>query len=237
MVAEAQGVQDFLADSASQLTPHGLMELHAGLKENEVAVLFRNNHFSTIFKRAGKLYVLVTDQGYVTEHKVIWEELSDVGGNTAFVDGAFQSAQASTTQYTVEQAFNEDAAAQAAQLLSTAGGEGAGGPAGTGGAGGDGGPPYGDYLPTGLTAQQQADADYALALSLQEEINVQAENEAAAARRQQEQAANPAPGRPAAEAPPPPPGGARRRDPTLRRPGRGGAAGESGKAGGSCAVM
>lgn len=33
------------------------------------------------------------------------------------------------------------------------------------------------------------------------------------------------------------PGGARRRDPTLRRPGRGGAAGESGKAGGSCAVM
>ena len=35
------------------------------------------------------------------------------------------------------------------------------------------------------------------------------------------------------------PGGARRRDATLtpRRPGRGGAAGESGKAGGSCAVM
>jgi hypothetical protein len=54
----------FLESSASQLTYYGLSELHSSLKSNELCVLFRNNHFSTMYKNPvdKKLYVLVTDQ-------------------------------------------------------------------------------------------------------------------------------------------------------------------------------
>jgi hypothetical protein len=43
-------VDRFLAESASQLTYFGLIMLHEGMKERELAVFFRNNHFSTLFK-------------------------------------------------------------------------------------------------------------------------------------------------------------------------------------------
>ena len=38
-----------------------------GLKPRQLAVLFRNNHFNTLFKFEDALYVLVTDQGYLHE--------------------------------------------------------------------------------------------------------------------------------------------------------------------------
>lgn len=38
-----------------------------GLKPRQLAVLFRNNHFNTLFKIEDALYVLVTDQGYLHE--------------------------------------------------------------------------------------------------------------------------------------------------------------------------
>lgn len=43
--------EQFLESSASQLTYHGLCELNSVMADNELAVIFRNNHFSTIFKR------------------------------------------------------------------------------------------------------------------------------------------------------------------------------------------
>jgi len=42
--------EEFLSTSASQLTYHGLCELSATLKEEQLCVLFRNNHFSTLYK-------------------------------------------------------------------------------------------------------------------------------------------------------------------------------------------
>ena len=39
-------MQDFLA--TSQLTYHGLTELHAALEPMQLAVFFRNNHFGTV---------------------------------------------------------------------------------------------------------------------------------------------------------------------------------------------
>jgi hypothetical protein len=38
-----------------------------GLKPRQLAVLFRNNHFNTIFKIEDSLFILVTDQGYLHE--------------------------------------------------------------------------------------------------------------------------------------------------------------------------
>nr|XP_054757685.1 ubiquitin carboxyl-terminal hydrolase MINDY-1-like [Lytechinus pictus] len=82
--------EQFLASNASQLTYHGLCELNSTIKEEELCVFFRNNHFSTLYKHNNELYVLVTDQGFLTESNVVWETLSNVEGDSYFVDGTFR---------------------------------------------------------------------------------------------------------------------------------------------------
>ena len=47
----------FLDESASQLTYHGLAELSSTINEEQMAVFFRNNHFSTIYKRKVSLFL------------------------------------------------------------------------------------------------------------------------------------------------------------------------------------
>ncbi len=42
--------EEFLHASASQLTHYGLAQLIARVKEDELCVLFRNNHFITLYK-------------------------------------------------------------------------------------------------------------------------------------------------------------------------------------------
>ena len=39
----------------------------------------------------GELFLLVTDQGFLTENGVVWETLSNVDGNCHFVDADFRS--------------------------------------------------------------------------------------------------------------------------------------------------
>eukprot|EP00301_Raphidiophrys_heterophryoidea_P026770 c9314_g1_i1.p1 GENE.c9314_g1_i1~~c9314_g1_i1.p1 ORF type:complete len:256 (+),score=80.00 c9314_g1_i1:22-768(+) len=82
-------LQEFLDESASQLTYHGLAQLHEAIRDGQLAVLFRNNHFSTIFKFQGKIHVLVTDQGYMHESRVVWERLCQVDGDTEFLSHDF----------------------------------------------------------------------------------------------------------------------------------------------------
>ena len=48
--------QQFLEESASQLTYHGLCELNTRMRDGELAVFFRNNHFSTIYKQVARLF-------------------------------------------------------------------------------------------------------------------------------------------------------------------------------------
>jgi ubiquitin carboxyl-terminal hydrolase MINDY-1/2 len=80
----------FLQASASQLTYHGLQLLHESMDVDVPCVFFRNNHFSTIVKRSdGKLYTLVTDQGFAQESQVVWETLDTVDGDSEFVDSDF----------------------------------------------------------------------------------------------------------------------------------------------------
>lgn len=78
LIAEGQLVEDFLGRTASQLTFQGLTQLYETVRENELCVFFRNNHFSTLFKYEGRLYLLVTDQGYLHEDRVVWERLDEV---------------------------------------------------------------------------------------------------------------------------------------------------------------
>ena len=61
----------------------------ASIKEGELAVFFRNNHFSAIYKEKSELFLLVTDQGFLKEPKVVWETLSSIDGDGHFVDEKF----------------------------------------------------------------------------------------------------------------------------------------------------
>merc|ERR1712029_471164 len=88
-VSQSLIAQQFLEESASQLTYHGLCELTTSIKEGELAVFFRNNHFSAIYKEKSELFLLVTDQGFLKEPKVVWETLSSIDGDGHFVDEKF----------------------------------------------------------------------------------------------------------------------------------------------------
>ncbi|XP_057834807.1 uncharacterized protein LOC131045273 isoform X1 [Cryptomeria japonica] len=83
-------IDHFLRSNASQLTVYGLFCLQEGLKERELCVFFRNNHFSTMFKLNGDIYLLATDQGYMNQPDLVWEKLNEVHGDTVFMTGKFK---------------------------------------------------------------------------------------------------------------------------------------------------
>ncbi|RWS13118.1 hypothetical protein B4U79_03794 [Dinothrombium tinctorium] len=89
LVAEALIAEQFLEKTASQLTYHGLSQLISNIKEGELSVLFRNNHFITLYKHKKELYQLVTDQGFLTESNVVWETLNNIENDGQFVDSDF----------------------------------------------------------------------------------------------------------------------------------------------------
>ncbi|EFX62392.1 hypothetical protein DAPPUDRAFT_270490 [Daphnia pulex] len=91
VVLEALVIENFLERSASQLTYHGLSELTTSMEDDQIGVLFRNNHFSTIYKRQKELLQLVTDQGFLGESSVVWETLGSIDGDGQFVDSHFRT--------------------------------------------------------------------------------------------------------------------------------------------------
>lgn len=86
---EGEMAEQFLQQTASQLTYYGLASLRNTLKEGELCVFFRNNHFSTLLKQKGELYLLVTDLGYLHEPHLVWEKLTRIDGDSIFVDNDF----------------------------------------------------------------------------------------------------------------------------------------------------
>ncbi|XP_075714055.1 ubiquitin carboxyl-terminal hydrolase MINDY-2 [Rhinoderma darwinii] len=89
LVSEGLVAEQFLNGTATQLTFHGLSELTSTLQEGELCVFFRNNHFSTMTKYKGLLYLLVTDQGFLTEENIVWESLHNVDGDGNFCNSDF----------------------------------------------------------------------------------------------------------------------------------------------------
>ncbi|KND00931.1 uncharacterized protein SPPG_04033 [Spizellomyces punctatus DAOM BR117] len=165
LIHEGLVCKGFLDATASQLTYHGLQTLCETLEPNSLAVLFRNNHFCTLFKRVGKdgtiaLYTLVTDQGFVGAEAVVWETMDNVEGDSSFVDGCFNRFETSG-----ESEHIPSANLSGGQQPSMIGLE--------------------DYVDVGGQGREatQASSDLALALSLQEEENVRHD---AYVRRQQE---------------------------------------------------
>ncbi|KAF2719588.1 hypothetical protein K431DRAFT_213494, partial [Polychaeton citri CBS 116435] len=79
---DIQTIKDFLSAWPTQLTDHGRDVLSNILQPGEVAILFRNDHFSTIYREplGGALMTLVTDAGYASHDEIVWESLVDVNG-------------------------------------------------------------------------------------------------------------------------------------------------------------
>jgi len=82
-------VDSFLYDTAHQLTTYGLIKLHEHVQEGDLCVFFRNNHFSTMTKFEGQLFLLVTDLGYADVDDVVWEKLDAINGNTDYYNSFF----------------------------------------------------------------------------------------------------------------------------------------------------
>ncbi|CAI2350209.1 unnamed protein product [Caenorhabditis sp. 36 PRJEB53466] len=86
---EAQLLRNFHEESISQITFHGLASLLAKMADAEIAVVFQNNHFSTILKRRDEIFKLVSDEGLADEKNVVWETFNSVDGDSIFVNGDF----------------------------------------------------------------------------------------------------------------------------------------------------
>lgn len=93
MLADILSIKHFLSSSATQLTEYGLETMARGLAPGSIAILFRNDHFSTLYKHpySGQLFTLVTDMGYAGHAEVVWESLTDVSGERCeFFAGDFR---------------------------------------------------------------------------------------------------------------------------------------------------
>ncbi|KAJ3376720.1 hypothetical protein HDU92_009082, partial [Lobulomyces angularis] len=83
--------KNFLEQSSTQLTYFGLTSLMENLQPNSISILFRNNHFQTLFKLENReLLQLVTDLGFLEEPTVCWESLLNVEGDSYFLDSDFR---------------------------------------------------------------------------------------------------------------------------------------------------
>lgn len=90
-------IRAFLERTLGQLTEHGLQEIYKSMQERELAVMYRNDHFSVVHKHQDMLYVLVGDEGLArgnTDHRFCWMTLSNTGGDEVFVDDRFSGARA-----------------------------------------------------------------------------------------------------------------------------------------------
>ena len=54
--------------------------------------IFRNNHFSTLLKRDGKIFLLLTDLGFEQQRNFVWEVLDGIDGDTTLATSKFKKA-------------------------------------------------------------------------------------------------------------------------------------------------
>ena len=177
-------VKQFLSAWPTQLTDHGLKVMQQSLNPGRIAILFRNDHFSTLYKepKSGQLMTLVTDAGYATHDEIIWENLVDISGTgTEMFSGDFKSvshdpaAQSHDKGWTtVESRNRRKAQNQPLATPKTA-------PPASSRAASDG-------MPSSetLNRSEQEDHDLALAMQLQEEEEERQRNQQAARRREAE---------------------------------------------------
>ena len=178
-------IKSFLSISATQLTPWGLNVIKKSMKPGSVAILFRNDHFSTLYRHPQtlELLTLVTDAGYAGHDEVVWESLVDVNGERAeffsgdflLVGGALHGHQQNSDNGSGARSYA--AAANASSSRNGGGGNGGGSWTTVEGRRGRSGQSQGQSSGQGSSSDgpqlspshEQEDRDLALALQLQEE--------------------------------------------------------------------
>ncbi|KAI6345297.1 hypothetical protein MCOR25_011040 [Pyricularia grisea] len=167
-------IKGFLDSSATQLTRYGLEVITEAMKPGSVAILFRNDHFSTLYRHPQTLEILtlVTDAGYAGHAEVVWESLVDTTGERAeFFSGDFRVVGgAGDNQYKTENSPQTHSSASgsgsdAAGTWQTPRGR-RGNRSGSGGEGSSSSAPQ--QVPSSPMTEQE-DRDLALAMQLQEE--------------------------------------------------------------------
>ncbi|KAI4912969.1 hypothetical protein J4E85_010944 [Alternaria conjuncta] len=163
MFTDIHAIKEFLMRWPTQLTDHGLKVIRDNLQPGQVAILFRNDHFSTLCKnpRNGELVTLVTDQGYSTHDEIVWESLTDVNGQgSQLFSGDFRSVDNSNTSGLQDQ--HQPSSVDNGQGWTTV-------PARRGNAQSNIPQDTSVTSPEALSRAEQEDHDLALALQLQEE--------------------------------------------------------------------
>lgn len=145
-------IKQFFQTYPTQLTPYGLEAVQSSLEPGEFAILFRNDHFSTIYKHPHnrRLYTLITDAGYADRDEIIWESLEDINGaRSEFFSGEFSSVSHGDSRHAMPHSQTAAANPQRSRTTNAV-----------------------SDIAQALTPQQQQeqhDADFAMALQLQEE--------------------------------------------------------------------
>uniref|UniRef100_A0A8R1U8T1 MINDY deubiquitinase domain-containing protein n=1 Tax=Pristionchus pacificus TaxID=54126 RepID=A0A8R1U8T1_PRIPA len=81
---EARLIKEWLELNQSQLTFEGLNMLRDRLCDGGVAIMFRNNHFTTITKHEDTIYILLTDMGFICVDALVFESLVDINQSSSF---------------------------------------------------------------------------------------------------------------------------------------------------------
>lgn len=176
-------IKSFLSASATQLTPWGLQTIRQAMRPGSVAILFRNDHFSTLYRHphTHELLTLVTDAGYANHEEVVWESLVDVNGEHAeFFSGDFRLVGGASHNHHVD----HDAVPARGSSSSADGGGAWTTVHGRRGRSHAHSPSAADGQPPLSPTLEQEDRDLALAMQLQEEEDERARAEQARRRRE-----------------------------------------------------
>ena len=188
LLQDIADVKIFLSSSATQLTGFGLSQIMESLNPGSIAILFRNDHFSTLYRhpRSGQLFTLVTDMGYAGHDEVVWESLVDISGErSGFFAGDFRPV--GNNNSNLESAIGDDDSGWTTVQRSKARGRSAEDVLGRNTAPDLSTLQLDDSLHQHTSPKaEQEDHDLALALQLQEEEEERERQEVAARRREDE---------------------------------------------------
>lgn len=175
MLDDIRTIKQFLSNWPTQLTEHGLEAISTSLQPGQVAILFRNDHFSTLYKepKGGALMTLVTDTGYTSHEEIVWESLVDVNGAAAeMFSGDFRTVSHGSGGDTMGRSDHAAGISQWEEAQRRYHGQDSG-VIDTSGRESEIAPPLPGPRPPNeipaMSSTEQADHDFALALQLQEE--------------------------------------------------------------------
>jgi len=80
----------FFEEYPHQITAAGLANLFENVNEGQFGVFFRGNHYSTLLKYNGALYMLATDVAFRDHPNVVWQRLDSISGTDTLIDCNFR---------------------------------------------------------------------------------------------------------------------------------------------------